>query len=730
MGRKITDIELEEKLRGIKIPGPDEANKEAAILAAADEFESSFTGMPSKETKETKGTEEVARHKGGREMMSLTHLFKGGTIMTRKTLATLSAAAIAVVLTVAVVNLYVTKDAAKFTAPVVTMPSEPVESANAGATDDISKKEDAESSVAIKRARSVEKRVAEKKEAAATALIAAELKTKSAAEPATGPIPVVEEELDVAAPSISPSISIEAMKPSLMAKSGAESFRIERNVSGASGIAVLGDYDAAAPGMAEYSGRDRFASYEQNPVKVTTDAPVSTFSVDVDTASYAFMRRALMGGHLPQKDSVRIEELINYFDYDYKVPDKKDRPFEPTVAIYRTPWNENTRLLHIGIKAHEVTSRPRANLVFLLDVSGSMSSPDKLPLLKNSLKMMVGELDPDDTVAIVVYAGAAGTVLEPTKVKDKGRIIAALDRLNSGGSTAGGAGIRLAYSLAEANFDKGAVNRIILATDGDFNVGIRDPDELKGFVERKRATGIFLSVLGFGQGNYNDELMQKLAQNGNGNASYIDTLSEARKVLVDEATSTLFTIARDVKIQVEFNPSRVAEYRLIGYESRMLKREDFTNDKVDAGEIGSGHTVTAIYEITLVGSEAARVDPLRYGVISDKEKKVKADSSSEYAFVKIRYKLPGEMESRLITKPVNSTVEYESVEEVPAEMRFAASVAAFGEILKGGVYTGHFSYADAISLATGARGDDRFGYRTEFINLLRLAGTAAVMGEK
>ncbi|MFC1516842.1 VWA domain-containing protein, partial [Thermodesulfobacteriota bacterium] len=341
-----------------------------------------------------------------------------------------------------------------------------------------------------------------------------------------------------------------------------------------------------------YVGRDRFETITVNPIKLVSEAPVSTFSIDVDTASYAFVRRALNSGVLPQKNAVRVEELINYFDYDYPLPDDRAMPFKSFVALLPTPWNPDTKLMHIGIKGIDIIpeKRPRTNLVFLIDVSGSMQSRDKLPLLKNAFRMLVDTLDAEDIVSMVVYAGAAGTVLEPTKVKEKGKIIAALDRLRAGGSTAGGEGIRQAYALAKANFDPEGVNRVILATDGDFNVGIRNPEELKGFVERKRKTGIFLSVLGFGQGNYNDALMQKLAQNGNGNAAYIDTLSEARKVLVDEAHSTLFTIAKDVKIQVEFNPARVAEYRLIGYETRMLRREDFNNDRVDAGDIGSGHS--------------------------------------------------------------------------------------------------------------------------------------------
>ncbi|MBU3915803.1 VWA domain-containing protein, partial [bacterium] len=348
------------------------------------------------------------------------------------------------------------------------------------------------------------------------------------------------------------------------------------------------------------TGRDKFEKITPNPIKLTSKEPVSTFSVDVDTASYAFVRKQLNNGVLPQKNAVRVEELINYFTYNYSLPDDKNQPFKPTVAVYQTPWNPDTKLLHIGIKGYDIDpgKKPRSNLVFLLDVSGSMESPDKLPLLRNSFRMLVDSLSPDDTVAIVVYAGAAGTVLEPTKASEKQKILSSLEQLTAGGSTAGGEGIRQAYALAESNFDKEGVNRVILATDGDFNVGIRNTEELKSFIERKRETGIYLSILGFGQGNYNDALMQTLAQNGNGNAAYIDSLNEARKVLVQEASSTLFTIAKDVKIQIEFNPAMVAEYRLIGYETRMLKREDFNNDKVDAGEIGSGHSVTAIYEIT------------------------------------------------------------------------------------------------------------------------------------
>ena len=480
-----------------------------------------------------------------------------------------------------------------------------------------------------------------------------------------------------------------------------------------------------------YVGRDQFEDITPNPVKLVSEEPVSTFSIDVDTASYAFVRRALNNGYLPQKDSVRIEEMINYFDYEYPLPKDIEVPFKPTVALFPTPWNKDTKLLYIGIKGYDIIAdkKPRSNLVFLIDVSGSMASQDKLPLLKNSLRMLVDALEPDDSVAIVVYAGAAGIVLERTKISDKGKILAALDRLQAGGSTAGGEGISLAYSLAEADMDPKAVNRVILATDGDFNVGIRDPEALKDFVERKRKNGIYLSVLGFGQGNYNDALMQKLAQNGNGNAAYIDNLNEARKVLVDEAAGTLFTIAKDVKIQVEFNPATVAEYRLIGYETRLLNREDFKNDKVDAGDIGSGHSVTAIYEITPQGSKARLIDDLRYGSDETPESDSKV-RSSEYAFLKIRYKLPDETSSREITTAIDKGKEYTNIPDAPGECRFAAAVAAFGQLLKDDSHVNQFNYDDVINLARGSIGDDLFGYRTEFLNLVRLAKTAAAMGDR
>jgi Ca-activated chloride channel family protein len=465
-------------------------------------------------------------------------------------------------------------------------------------------------------------------------------------------------------------------------------------------------------------GRDKFTEIKTNPVKLTAEEPVSTFSIDVDTASYSFVRGSLNQNVLPQKDAVRVEELINYFPYDYAGPSDRAQPFKATASLMPTPWNPDTRLLHIGIKGFALNGqeKPKSNLVFLLDTSGSMEEPNKLPLLVNSMKMLVDALGPEDSVAIVTYAGNAGTLLEPTKGKDKAKIIAALDGLMAGGSTAGAEGIRQAYQLAELNFDKTGINRVILATDGDFNVGITDPEELKSFVERKRETGVFLSVLGFGRGNYNDELMQTLAQNGNGNASYIDTLNEARKVLVDEAAATLFPIAKDVKIQVEFNPAMVQEYRLIGYETRMLNREDFNNDKVDAGEIGAGHTVTAIYEVVPKG-KGGLVDPLKYAPAE-----TPGSAGGEWANVKIRYKLPNETASKLIEQPVSEASAVPS-----SEAKFAAAVAAFGQLLRGGQYTKAFTYDDVIALAQASKGADPFGYRSEFINLVRIAKTAQGM---
>lgn len=499
--------------------------------------------------------------------------------------------------------------------------------------------------------------------------------------------------------------------------------------------------DAIAPDFYQDTGRDKFEDFDENRVKTVSAEPVSTFSVDVDTSSYSFIRRQLNAGVLPQKDAVRVEEMINYFDYDYKLPETKEQPFAASVEIIPSPWKEGNQLLHIGIRGYDIEAaeKPRSNLVFLVDVSGSMNSPDKLPLLVNSMKLLLDTLAPEDTVAIVTYAGSAGTVLEPTKAADKTKILQALDGLGAGGSTAGAEGIRQAYQLAESSFDEQSVNRVILATDGDFNVGITNPEELQDFVERKRETGIFLSVLGFGEGNYNDQMMQTLAQNGNGVAAYIDSLNEARKVLVEEASGALFPIAKDVKIQVEFNPATVAEYRLVGYETRHLNREDFNNDAVDAGDIGAGHTVTAIYEITPVGGPRV-ADDNRYAAIRDP--KANSEFSDEYAFLKIRYKLPDGEGSKLITRPIVDADQAGIIPEgqdcsyapdcdpynfIGDDTLFATAVASFGQMLKGGKYTGGMTYNDVIQMAQQAKGDDEFGYRAEFINLVRLAKSAAAL---
>lgn len=470
--------------------------------------------------------------------------------------------------------------------------------------------------------------------------------------------------------------------------------------------------------------RDKYDDVEINGVKVVAKEPVSTFSIDVDTASYTNVRRMLNAGHLPPKDAVRIEEMINYFDYEYALPKSKETPFETTVKVVPSPWSEGRQLMHVAVQGYDIRKdvRPPLNLTLLVDVSGSMSGPDRLPLAIKSLKMLIDELGEKDKVSIVVYAGAAGAVLEPTSGADKGKILAALDRLSAGGSTAGGEGLRLAYSLAKQNFNKNGVNRVILLSDGDFNVGISNPEQLEDFVSRERESGVYLSILGFGGGNYNDAMMQKLAQSGNGMAAYIDNLNESRKVLNDDLSGSMFSIANDVKIQVEFNPAKIAEYRLIGYETRILNQEDFNNDKVDAGEIGAGTSVTAIYEITPVGSTAALVDPNRYQPAPTPV----AGATSELAFLKVRYKLPGEDTSKLITRPVTSADQVSDIAKAPESTRFATAVAAYGSMLRGDPYVAKtFTWDSVIALANGAKGEDAFGYRAEFIQLARAAKSAA-----
>jgi Ca-activated chloride channel family protein len=473
-------------------------------------------------------------------------------------------------------------------------------------------------------------------------------------------------------------------------------------------------------------GRDKFTHVDENPFKIAREEPVSTFSIDVDTASYSWVRASLNQNVLPQPAAVRTEELVNYFRYDYAPPRTAEQPFSTNIAILPSPWSDGRKLVRIGIRGYSVErdTRPHANLVFLIDTSGSMQEPNKLPLVKQSLGMLLNELQPNDTVSIVTYAGHAGTALEPTQVRDKARIEAVIDSLGAGGSTAGAEGIRQAYNLAEANLDPKGVNRVILATDGDFNVGITNQEELKGYIEREREKGVFLSVLGFGMGNYNDALMQTLAQNGNGAAAYIDTVNEARKTLVEEAGGTLFPIAKDVKIQVEFNPAQVAEYRLIGYETRALNRDDFDNDKVDAGDVGSGQTVTALYEIVPVGGPRTMSD-LRYSSPA----KAAAPKSGEYGYVKIRYKLPKSSISRLISTPIDPHSEYRSFASAPQDARFAAAVAGFAELLRGGKYSGSLSYDDVLRIANASKGRDEFGYRSEFVRLVRAAKSARTLAK-
>ncbi|MGE0740578.1 MAG: von Willebrand factor type A domain-containing protein [Hyphomonadaceae bacterium] len=489
--------------------------------------------------------------------------------------------------------------------------------------------------------------------------------------------------------------------------------------------AVAAPYAQTAPQpMPGDIDTEQYEDVDANPIHIVAEDPVSTFSVDVDTASYANTRRFLNEGRLPPRDAVRIEELINYFHYDYPLPPTREQPFSTNVTVAPSPWAEGRQLVHIGLQGYNIVprERPPLNLVLLLDVSGSMNAPNKLPLLQQSFRLLIDQLNERDRVAIVVYAGAAGTVLEPTPGNERGRILAALDSLRPGGSTAGAEGLRQAYALAEQNFDRNSVNRVIIGTDGDFNVGIADPEQLQDFVERKRETGIYLSVFGFGEGNYNDALMQRLAQNGNGVATYIDTLNEARRVLRDEMASNMFTIANDVKIQVEFNPSRVAEYRLIGYETRMLRREDFNNDQVDAGEIGSGHSVTAIYEITPVGGPTF-TEPLRY-----QPQQQAQSTAGELAFLRIRYKLPGEEDSRLIERPITQGDVVASMARAPESTRWAAAVAGYGQLLRGDPYLRQgFGWNDVIALAQGARGSDEFGWRAEFVRLAQTASSAAAL---
>jgi len=501
-------------------------------------------------------------------------------------------------------------------------------------------------------------------------------------------------------------------------------------------------YSMAAPMGAVYDSRSSFnrfnnnfntegyAAVNENGFKSVKNNPLSTFSIDVDNASYSNIRRFINNGQLPPADAVRIEEMINYFKYDYPEP-KGEHPFSVYTELAVCPWNTNHQILHVGLRGKSIdkSSLPASNLVFLIDVSGSMSDPNKLPLLKSAFGLLVNELRAEDRVAIVVYAGAAGLVLESTPGNRKETIMAAIDNLEAGGSTAGGAGLKLAYREAEKNFVKGGNNRIILATDGDFNVGESSNGGMERLVEEKRDLGVFITVLGFGMGNVKDDKMEIIADKGNGNYSYIDNLQEARKVLVREFGGTLFTIAKDVKFQIEFNPAKVKSYRLIGYENRLLNDEDFNDDTKDAGEMGSGHNVTALYELVPSGSDekSPSIDPLKYQLSEAKEKE-NDDFSSEYLTIKLRYKKPDGKTSMLLDKPVRGYIS--EMEDASDNLRFAAAVSEFGMILRNSEFKGNSTLDGAAKLARSARGEDEDGYRSELIRLISTVKDMRVLADK
>lgn len=476
----------------------------------------------------------------------------------------------------------------------------------------------------------------------------------------------------------------------------------------------------APPPPPEYftqpQNQDNYLPSDSNGVFQAATTPLSTFSVDVDTGSYANVRSYLSMGQKPPKDAIREEAFINYFDYNYRVPEDKSQPFATYTELAPAPWSDERHILRIGLQGYDlpVSERKPSNLVFLVDVSGSMHDKNKLPLLVQSLTMMVKQLSASDTVSLVTYAGNTESVLSPTKGNEKQTIIDALQKLQAGGGTHGESGIKMAYQAARKAFIKGGVNRIILATDGDFNVGTTNIDVLKEMIAEKRKQGISLTTLGFGRGNYNDAMMEQLANIGDGNHAYIDTLHEAQKVLLRQMSGTLQSIANDVKIQLEFNPAEVKEYRLIGYQNRLLKDEDFNNDNVDAGEIGAGHTVTALYELTLAGNKG-QVDALRY------QQKQVVSSNDELLQVKIRYKLPGETESKLISQVINKQQVLNDFDSASLDFKFATSVAAFAQKLKQSQYLGSMNYHDIATIARANRGDDPFNYRGEFVNLVELA---------
>ncbi|MDX6696017.1 MAG: Ca-activated chloride channel [Blastocatellia bacterium] len=485
------------------------------------------------------------------------------------------------------------------------------------------------------------------------------------------------------------------------------------------GVASTMAYDGRQESQA--SNTEAYTHFDDNPFIEASRAPLSTFSIDVDTASYSNTRRFITDGQLPPKDAVRIEELVNYFSYDYPQP-VGEAPFSVTAEVSEAPWNKAHRLVHIGLQGKRIAPEqmPPANLVFLLDVSGSMNEPRKLPLVKSALKMLIEQLGARDRIAIVVYAGSSGLALPSTTGDRKGEILAALDRLEAGGSTNGAEGIQLAYQIAQQNFIKGGANRVILATDGDFNVGVTSEGDLVRLIEEKREGGVFLSVLGFGTGNVKDSTMEKLADKGNGNYAYIDTLGEARKALGEQIGGTLFTIAKDVKIQVEFNPKQAAAYRLIGYENRLLRDQDFNDDTKDAGEIGAGHTVTALYEVVPFGQkfENAGVDPLKYQQPSQTSQMA---DSRELMNIKLRYKEPDASFSKLLN--IGLADAGNKLNNASENFKFASAVAEFGMLLRASKYKADASYTDVLQLARSSTGTDLHGYRNDFINMVETART-------
>ena len=472
----------------------------------------------------------------------------------------------------------------------------------------------------------------------------------------------------------------------------------------------------SSPPPPQQRNAETYKEIKENSFVAVAQQPVTTFSADVDRAAYANVRRIIGYGQIPPKDAVRIEEMVNYFDYDYPAPEEGSAsPLRVSPELAPAPWNPNHLLLRIGLQAKKIdlAKAPPSNIVFLIDVSGSMDEENKLPLLKSSFKMLLGQLRPDDKIAIVTYANGTKVALPSTSVKDKEKIIKVLDNLYASGGTSGGRGIQLAYEQAQKSFIKNGNNRIILATDGDFNIGINNTTDLEKFIEKQRESGIYMSVLGFGIGNYRDDMAETIADKGNGNYAYIDNITEAKKVLVNELSGTLFAVAKDVKLQLEFNPKYVKEYKLIGYENRMLANEDFTNDKKDAGEIGAGHTVTALYE--LVPSDGKVAQSLRYQSQELNEK----GKGNELGFLKIRYKDPKVKDAKSveITEPL--IFNKKALKETSADYRFAASVAEFGILLRDNSNKANATYDQVIELAEGAIGKDPEGYRKEFVRLVK-----------